>query len=408
MPLSLSTVTKPAARALAMLPGSPWYWAAGAAFLAVVFGARAAGAEAGGSGSHPQPGGALPLLKSGSSGPWVSFLQSLLAVPASGTFDAATVAAVKAKQEEKALTADGIVGPNTWKALGVAAQGGAPAPGGGSAPAPKPGGAAPSPGPAPVPTATNVFGLADGVDARESQILAFAGQGLVDPDLVPLSWSRAGHTVTVMVTRRALALQDSRGRLMFSMSFKGAQQLLDQLGLIMLTTRVADEAWNQGKRMAPTNQPWNTDSPVTGGKTARMIEQSAKVEQKVGGDGGIIANEGKDWVLTRRFWTPPEGSGVETPQGTKSSRHNSANFGLYMPGPGWSKSPGGADVIQSIGLAHERSFVDYSQLVRGMASNIVVDGQNTTAAAVLSDPALAPLLSDEVGYTLPATRHPDL
>jgi hypothetical protein len=259
-----------------------------------------------------------------------------------------------------------------------------------------------------VPTATNVFGLADGVDAREAQILSFAGQGIVEPDLVPLSWSRNGHSITVMLTRRALALQDSRGRLMFSMSFKGAQQLLDSLGLIMLTTRVADEAWAQGKQMSPTNQPWNTDSPVTGGKTNRMIEQSAKVEQKVGGDGSLIANEGKDWVLTRRFWTPPEGSGVETPQGTKSSRHNSANFGLYMPGPGWSKSPGGANVIQSIGLAHERSFVDYSQLVRGMAPSVVVDGQTMSAASVLADPGLAPLLSDEAGYTLPATRHPDL
>lgn len=405
----LSTVTKPAARALAMLPALPWYgWGGIGLAIAAILVTRRAGAEAGGSAASGQPGGALPLLKLGSSGPWVSFLQGLLAVPATGTFDQATRDAVVTQQSLKGLTADGIVGPNTWKALGVKAQGGAPAPGGGSSPAPKPGGSGPTPGPAPVPTATNVFGLADGVDARESQILSFAGEGLIDPDLVPLSWSRNGHSITVMLTRRALALQDARGRLMFSMSFKGAQALLDQIGLMMLTTRVADEAWAQGKRMSPTNQPWNTDSPVTGGKTSRMIEQSAKVEQKVGGDGGIVANEGKDWVLTRRFWTPPDGSGVETPQGTKSSRHNSANFGLYMPGPGWSKSPGGADVIQSIGLAHERSFVDYSQLVRGIAPTVVVDGSSMSAAAVLADPALAPLLSDEVGFTLPATRHPDL
>lgn len=407
MAFSLSAVTKPAARALAMLPGSPWYWAGGAALLAILFGSRSAGAETEGSGSHPQPGGALPLLKSGASGPWVSFLQSLLAIPATGTFDAATVAAAKAFQAGHSPPADGIVGPNTWKALGVSAASGAPAPGGGSTPVPKPAPGPPPPGPAPQPTATNVFGLAGGVDARESQILSYAGQGLVNPDLYPLTWQKNGHSVTAMVTRRALALQSAEGRLMFSMSFKGAQQLLDQMGLIMLTTRVADEIWSQSNKMSPTNQPWNTDSPVTGGKTDRMIQQSATVEGKVGGAGGLIGNEGKDWVLTRRFWTPPAGTGVETPQGTKSSRHNSANFGLYMPGPGWSKSPGEENVIQSIGMAHERSFVDYSQLVRGLLPVVTVDGSSMLVADVLADPALSYLLNDE-GGTVPATRHPDL
>lgn len=64
---------------------------------------------------------ARPLLKQGSRGDDVKKLQALLALPdkeRDGIFGSKTKAAVVAFQKSKGLTADGIVGPYTWDALG--------------------------------------------------------------------------------------------------------------------------------------------------------------------------------------------------------------------------------------------------------------------------------------------------
>ena len=60
------------------------------------------------------------MLRMGSNGPDVVDLQEALGIAADGTFDATTEAAVKEFQARKGLTADGIVGPRTWGALGLA------------------------------------------------------------------------------------------------------------------------------------------------------------------------------------------------------------------------------------------------------------------------------------------------
>src|SRR5579885_167032 len=75
---------------------------------------------------------AFPVLKQGSSGPQVRQVQQLLARrgfrpgPADGYFGEATEAAVLAFQRSEGMVADGIVGPRTASALGIA--GAAPVP----------------------------------------------------------------------------------------------------------------------------------------------------------------------------------------------------------------------------------------------------------------------------------------
>jgi murein DD-endopeptidase MepM/ murein hydrolase activator NlpD len=58
------------------------------------------------------------LIKVGSKGADVKYLQNKLGITADGDFGPNTRAAVVAFQTKNGLTADGIVGPKTWKAVG--------------------------------------------------------------------------------------------------------------------------------------------------------------------------------------------------------------------------------------------------------------------------------------------------
>ena len=60
------------------------------------------------------------ILKKGSKGQEVKELQMFLNISADGDFGPATEAAVKKWQTENDLVADGIVGPKTWDAMGLA------------------------------------------------------------------------------------------------------------------------------------------------------------------------------------------------------------------------------------------------------------------------------------------------
>lgn len=78
------------------------------------------------------PGSSKPTLRQGATGPYVTEVQTKLAVrPVDGKFGPVTRAAVVRFQTVKRLKADGIVGPQTWAALDQTA-----APAAASAPAP--------------------------------------------------------------------------------------------------------------------------------------------------------------------------------------------------------------------------------------------------------------------------------
>ena len=61
----------------------------------------------------------LPVLSMGDQGDYVKTLQNALGINADGDFGPATKAAVMAFQTKNQLTADGVVGKNTWAAIGV-------------------------------------------------------------------------------------------------------------------------------------------------------------------------------------------------------------------------------------------------------------------------------------------------
>lgn len=416
---SAAAVTAPVKGALALIPAFPWYaWAGLGVGAAILLGggvAAAAVAAPAGSGPLPKPGGTAPVLKLGSTGEWVSYLQDRLAMTVTGTFDDATDAAVKGFQSANGLQADGIVGPASWGKLGVsgAAPGGGGGGGGGGAPPPQPGPIVPAPqGP---PTAENPFGLAQTIDAREGQILAHIQSGNVEHQWWPLDYTADGHQIHIEVSRRALALNDGTNKLIVDGSMRTAQKAADMIGGAIPTTRILDEVYKQAKQSgkivansggAPPSQKWQgAGGDDSGSKTGRMYDQSAYLEKLVGGfDSGFVVNEGKDWVQTRHYWDPPQGLG---PTSSKGSIHNHANFGWYYP-PSTSHSPGGVPVIQSIGETHAPGFTDYSQLWRFVRANsLTIDGVAWDWGAALADPTVSKYIQDE-GGTIPSPRHPDL
>ena len=60
------------------------------------------------------------ILRYGSKGKKVQELQEFLCISSDGHFGSGTEAAVKIWQKDNKLVADGIVGPATWDAMGLA------------------------------------------------------------------------------------------------------------------------------------------------------------------------------------------------------------------------------------------------------------------------------------------------
>ena len=88
------------------------------AFVALAIAMLGAGAAVG----QQQAGSSTGLLVKGSQGSEVRAVQKALGIPATGVLDPKTEAAVKDFQSRNGLAVDGIVGPQTKGALGLATQ----------------------------------------------------------------------------------------------------------------------------------------------------------------------------------------------------------------------------------------------------------------------------------------------
>lgn len=395
---------------------SGWLFGAAAIGTAVAVSRSAGGAPViGPDSSAPQP-----TVQLGSKGPAVTLLQHALSLSESGLFDAATLAAVKAFQASHSLQADGIVGPKTWAALGYT----------GSKPASHYDAA---PGATPVPKHQEAEALPDvphidsgssgrtwasmlpkkAVAEREAQILAAVDSRFyITPDLVPITYVKDGHTVTIYGWSDALAI-GTEDPIRVNVWHSTAQRIADRLGLMLPTTRMADAAWtlaaNLNDDLPSAKLPTLTTNADSGmADTSRMIKESDMIEnarRKNGIDSHQLGRDnGKDWVNTERLIGAPlpthstiGGGGGSVPAG--------ANFGWH--GGGY-KSPGGMAVFQSVGLAHDMNYTDYSQMLTLYGKDATVDGVTRSVASFLADPATAYLLSDEVkaGQAAQIWRHP--
>ena len=154
----------------------------------------------------------------------------------------------------------------------------------------------------------------------------------------------------------------------FDVTAEGAQRIADELHAILLTPRILQLIWEQADvRLEPCTLP--ADAKMA--STARMIEHSKCVDDRIARRKGLIVNVGKHWVLTNRI---------------AEKKNLAANYGWFVKG----RRP-----IQTVGTRHDTAHTDYSQVLRLAKPLIKVDGREVDIRRVGRSPDLWGLVSDE-------------
>lgn len=200
---------------------------------------------------------------------------------------------------------------------------------------------------------------------REELILGAVARGALDPpEWTTITANYKGRRAQIQVTTDALTILGVR----FDVTAEGAQRIADQLRAVLPTPRILQLIWEQADvRLDPCTLP--ADAKMA--STARMIQHSECVDQRIAGRAGMVANEGKHWVLTNRI------AGKE---------NLAANYGWFVKG----RRP-----VQTVGTRHDTAHTDYSQIVRLVKPIMKVDGRDVDIRHVGRSPELWGLVSDE-------------
>ena len=174
--------------------------------------------------------------------------------------------------------------------------------------------------------------------------------------LVPVDFEKDGRSIRFWTTSDALKL----GGVRINATARFEQELADALGLTLLTTELADQAWNKADKQIPPSPKSATQEQLqVMGTVGAMAAHSARVDALADGVDGLIADPGKNWVLA------------------------SGNVATY----GWHKPGGG--MIQGAYFKHGLDHSDYSQTVRLVGDTVEIDGvEMSTRDAYLEHPEL--------------------
>lgn len=200
---------------------------------------------------------------------------------------------------------------------------------------------------------------------REELIVQAVARGAYDPPRwTTITSNYKGRRAQIQVSADALTILGVR----IDVTAEGAQRIADALGTVLPTPRILQLIWEQAEvRIEPCTS--NPDAKMA--STARMLEHSECVDQRIAGKPGMVANEGKHWVLSNRI---------------AGKQNLAANYGWFMKG----RRP-----IQTVGTRHDTAHTDYSQIVRLVKPTVRVDGREVDIRNVGRSPELAGLVSDE-------------
>lgn len=156
-----------------------------------------------------------------------------------------------------------------------------------------------------------------------------------------------------------------------------AQRLADRYGWSLPTKRIVDLCVEHAAiRIAPKPMTKDRETVET------FLRHDARVRKQRGRrkPRALVVGAKKDVVVTPRA--------------------RPGRVSIY----GWHRKSG--KPIQPLYTKHAKTYVDYSHGVRFVGRAVDVDGEPTTVAAVLADPVLHPLLSDEGAIAIDAQRVP--
>jgi peptidoglycan hydrolase-like protein with peptidoglycan-binding domain len=205
--------------------------------------------------------------------------------------------------------------------------------------------------------------------AREQAVLEAIRQGLhQEPLWLELESRFNGHEARLFVMADALRIGNAEDAIRVTLTAASAQRVADHFDAVLPTTRICDLVWAQARvRISPCTQTPDAKMAFT----SRMLRHSREVDEKVRGRPGLVENVGKHWVLSNALEGKP---GV------------AANYGWFRPN---------GVPIQTLGTRHNLHHVDYSQVVRLVRRDLVVDGRVRDIEDVGRDPTLHGLISTE-------------
>lgn len=186
----------------------------------------------------------------------------------------------------------------------------------------------------------------------------------------PAAGGRAAE-VTICVTPDYLAVGDDRDYVRTPLGLPAAAEVADRLGFLLPTPRMVDAIYAQaGVRLAP--KPMDPTSQMS--STDYFRRHNGLVEAQVGPGlrpGTLTAGQKKDLVLTTRLRAAP------------------GRVAIY----GWHRANGRP--IQPLSTVHGAAYADYSHGVRLVSGVAFVNGAPVPLAALMADPALAPIVTGE-------------
>jgi hypothetical protein len=207
--------------------------------------------------------------------------------------------------------------------------------------------------------------------ARENAIVQEALKGNI-PDFlrqfVPIRARSGSHEIVYAVAPDYLAIGSDEDLVRMPMAPGSAVQIADGFGCALPTRKMVNDIYAAATvKLEP--------QPLTEQREAvrTFVQHNDLIEKQRAGKplGQLVAGDKKDVVVSNRLKEKP------------------ARVAIY----GWHKPDG--KPIQPLYVGHGSFYADYSHGIRLVKRDCVVDGKPTTIDAVLRDPALAELLSDE-------------
>jgi hypothetical protein len=184
----------------------------------------------------------------------------------------------------------------------------------------------------------------------------------------------ATNSATFFVTPDYLAVGNDDDFFRAPMTPATAQFMADKLGCLLPTRRMADAIYGAAEvKLAPLPIP--PSAAMTTVPVFALHNEMVRTQrlESLGAHplGALVAGHQKDVVICPQLAGAP------------------GKVAIY----GWHQTNGAA--IQPLYLGHAASWVDYSQCIRLVQQNMILNGATTTVAQVLADPTLCGLLSDQ-------------